>query len=71
MAGLSNREIADVFREIETLLRVLGEDEGRAQAYGRVAWQIERMEESAADLAAAGRLADLKGIGPKTQASVA
>ncbi|MFI5402449.1 MAG: helix-hairpin-helix domain-containing protein, partial [Planctomycetota bacterium] len=71
MAGLSNREIADVFREIETLLRVLGEDEGRAQAYGRVAWQIERMDASAADLAVAGRLADLKGIGPKTQATVA
>src|SRR5574339_64840 len=53
------------------LLRVLGEDEGRAQAYGRVAWQIERMDASAADLAVAGRLADLKGIGPKTQASVA
>jgi DNA polymerase (family 10) len=71
MAGLSNREIADVFREIEVLLRVLGEDEGRAQAYGRVAWQIERMEASAADLAAAGRLVEQKGIGPRIQASVA
>lgn len=71
MAGLSNREIADVFREIEVLLRVLGEDAGRAQAYGRLAWQIERMEESAADLAAVGRLADVRGIGPKTQAAVA
>ncbi len=71
MAGLSNREIADVFREIEALLRVLGEDEGRAQAYGRVAWQIERMEASAADLAAAGRLVETKGIGPRIQASVA
>lgn len=71
MAGLSNREIADVFREIEVLLRVLGEDEGRAQAYGRVAWQIERMEASAADLAAAGRLVETKGIGPRIQASVA
>ncbi|MCK6458266.1 MAG: helix-hairpin-helix domain-containing protein [Planctomycetes bacterium] len=71
MAGLSNREIADVFREIELLLRVLGEDAGRAQAYGRIAWQIERMEESAADLAAAGRLAERKGIGERTQASVA
>lgn len=71
MAGLSNREIADVFREIELLLRVLGEDEGRAQTYGRVAWQIERMEESAADLAAAGRLVEKKGIGPRIQSSVA
>jgi DNA polymerase (family X) len=71
MAGLSNREIADVFREIELLLRVLGEDEGRAQTYGRVAWQIERMEESAADLAASGRLVEKKGIGPRIQASVA
>jgi len=71
MAGLSNREIADVFREIELLLRVLGEDEGRAQTYGRVAWQIERMEASAADLAAAGRLVEQRGIGPRIQAAVA
>jgi len=71
MAGLSNKDIAGVFREIELLLLVLGEDPRRAQTYGRVAWQIERMAESAADLAAAGRLVEQKGIGPKIQAAVA
>ena len=71
MAGLENREIAAVFRQIEVLMRVLGEDDRRAQTYGRVAWKIERMEESAADLAAAGRLIESRGIGPKIQAAVA
>ncbi|MHC4550008.1 MAG: helix-hairpin-helix domain-containing protein [Planctomycetota bacterium] len=71
MAGLTNREIAGVFRRIEILMRVLGEDDRRAQTYGRVAWQIERMQESAADLAAAGRLLDVKGIGPRIQTAVA
>lgn len=71
MAGLENKEIAAVFRRIEILMRVLGEDDRRAQTYGRVAWQIERMPESAADLAAAGRLIEARGIGPKIQAAVA
>jgi len=71
MAGLENKEIAAVFRQIEILMRVLGEDDRRAQTYGRVAWQIERMAESAADLAAAGRLIENRGIGPKIQAAVA
>jgi DNA polymerase (family 10) len=71
MAGLSNRDVADVFREIEVLLRVLGEDQGRAQTYGRVAWQIERMEESVADLAAEGRLQTVRGIGPRIAGAVA
>ena len=71
MAGLSNKDIAGVFREIEILLRVLGEDDRRAQTYGRVSWQIERMAESAADLAATGRLVEVKGIGQKIQAAVA
>jgi len=71
MAGLTNRDIAGVFRDIEVLMQVLGEDARRAQTYGRVAWQIERMEASAADLAVAGRLVEQKGIGPKIQAAVA
>ena len=71
MAGLTNKDVAAVFRQVEVLMRVLGEDDRRAQTYGRAAWQIERMPDSAADLAAAGRLVETKGIGPKIQQAVA
>ncbi len=64
MGGLSNKAIAEVFREVETLLQVLGEDDRRAMTYGRVARLIETQQASVADLAAAGTLATVKGIGP-------
>jgi len=70
MAGLSNKDIARVFREIEILLNVLGEDEKRAISYGRTSRLIEGLPEPAADLAAAGRLTDVRGIGPAVQAAV-
>ena len=71
MAGLSNKEIARVFREIEILLGVLGEDPKRAMNYGRTSRLIEGLPEPAADLAAAGRLAEVRGIGPAIQSAVA
>ncbi len=71
MGGLSNRAIAEVFREVETLLRVLGEEEGRAITYGRVARLIETHPASVADLAAAGALTSVKGIGPAIGKAVA
>ncbi|MHC4409040.1 MAG: hypothetical protein ACYS0F_08560 [Planctomycetota bacterium] len=71
MAGLSNKDIARVFREIEILLGVLGDDPKRAMNYGRTSRLIEGLPEPAADLAAAGRLADVRGIGPAIQSAVA
>ena len=71
MAGLTNKEIARVFRQIETLMGVLGEDARRAMTYGRTARLIETLTDSAADLAASGHLLDIRGIGPATQESVA
>jgi len=71
MAGLTNKEIAGVFRQIETLMGVLGEDSRRAMTYGRTARLIETLADSAADLAASGQLLDIRGIGPATQESVA
>lgn len=71
MAGPANKEIAEVFREIETLMRVVGEEERRALGYGRLARLIETTEESVADLAAAGTLTERRGFGDKTQELVA
>ncbi|MGQ0612429.1 MAG: PHP domain-containing protein [Planctomycetaceae bacterium] len=71
MSGLGNKEIAGVFREIETLLQVVEGDPQRALSYGRAARTIETLPESAADLAARGRLGEVRGMGPKLQAVVA
>ena len=71
MSGLSNKEIASVFKEVEILLRVVGEPEGRAIAYGRISRVIETLAESAADLAAKGTLTQVRGLGPKVQAAIA
>ena len=70
MAGLSNKDIAVAFREMETLFNVLGEPD-RGRNYGRLSRIIEGLPDSAADLAVAGTLADVKGIGPPTQVIVA
>ncbi|MEE8106317.1 MAG: helix-hairpin-helix domain-containing protein [Planctomycetota bacterium] len=67
MVGLSNKDIAGVFRDIETLMKVVGEDKRRAQTYGRAAWMIEKLPDSAVDLAAAGRLTDVRGIGSSVE----
>ena len=71
MSGLSNRQIGSVFKQIEILLKLSGESERRARNYGRLARVIEGLEQSAADLAAQGRLGEVKGIGPRAQAIVA
>lgn len=71
MAGLTNKEVAGVFRDMEVLLQILGEGDQKAMTFGRIARQIETMADSAADLAAAGRLTEVKGIGPASQKIVA
>lgn len=71
MPGLSNKEVAEVFREMETLLLLLGGEEQRAMTFGRVARILEALEPPAADLAVAGRLTEVKGIGPASQRIVA
>lgn len=71
MAGLTNKDIARVFREIEILLGVLGDAPKRAIMYGRTSRLIEGLPEPAADLAAAGKLSDVRGVGAATQTAVA
>ena len=67
MAGLSNKDIAGVFKDIEVLMQVVGEDKRRASTYGRAAWMIEKLSESALDLAAAGCLTEVRGIGSSVE----
>lgn len=71
MAGLSNKHLAGVLKEIEILLKLTGESDQRAMNYGRLSRMIEGLEESAADLAAQGTLKDVKGLGPRVQTIVA
>jgi DNA polymerase (family 10) len=71
VSGLSNKQIASVFKEIEILLKLNGESDQRAMNYGRLSRMIEGLPDSAADLAAAGQLDKVKGIGPRVQTVVA
>ncbi len=71
MAGLSNKDVARVFREIELLSKILGRDARRAMTYGRISRLIEGLPKPAVDLAAAGRLIDVKGIGASAASVVA
>ena len=71
MNGLTNKDVARVFREIELLMRIVGDEDRRARNYGRISRLIEGLDEPAVDLAAAGRLIDVRGIGPSAEAIVA
>ena len=71
MAGLSNKHLSGVLKEIEILLKLTGESDQRAMNYGRLSRMIEGLGESAADLAAQGTLKDIQGLGPRVQTIVA
>ncbi len=70
VAGLTNKALAGVFKEIEILMQVLGEPRGRAIAYGRISRILETLGPSAADLAAHGQLTKIKGLGEKVQKAI-
>jgi len=70
VAGLTNKALAGIFKEVEILMQVLGEPRGRAIAYGRISRTLETLGPSAADLAVEGRLTEVKGLGPKVQQAV-
>jgi DNA polymerase (family 10) len=60
---MDKAEVAAVLDEIGTLLEMQGENAFRSQAYHNAARAIDQLEESLEDVVAAGKLADLAGIG--------
>jgi DNA polymerase (family 10) len=69
-AGLTNSEIARVFREIGDMLEILGEVVYKAVAYRRVADAIERFPEDVAVLFRSGNPPKLPGAGAAISAKL-
>jgi DNA polymerase (family X) len=60
---MKNKEIANIFREIATMLILKGANPFRVRAYERAANTLENTEESLEVLAASNSLTDLAGVG--------
>ena len=68
---MDNRDVALLLEEIATLLELQEEEQVfRARAYRRAARSIRGSAESAAALAAAGRLRELRGVGRALEAKI-
>jgi DNA polymerase (family 10) len=60
---MDSQRVAAILDEIGTLLELQGENPFRCLAYHNAARAIEQLEESLADVVAAGRLASIPGVG--------
>jgi DNA polymerase (family 10) len=60
---MDNRQVARLLEEIATLLELKGENPFKTRAYQNAARAVDALEESVADLVAAGRLIESAGIG--------
>ena len=63
---MKNREIADMFERIADMLELLGENAFRVNSYRKASRVIGDLTDDVADLAEAGRLQKLPGIGAST-----
>ncbi|HUS90725.1 MAG TPA: DNA polymerase/3'-5' exonuclease PolX [Phycisphaerae bacterium] len=67
---MTNQEIADLFEGIADLMEILGENPFRINSYRKAARVIGEHTEAMADVAAAGTLEDIPGIGESTAKKV-
>lgn len=67
---MTNKSIARVLNETASLIEITGGNPFRGRAFQRAARTIERMEEPAEDLLAAGTLTDIRGIGAGLAAQI-
>ena len=68
---MTKDDVADALDEIGTLLELKGENAFRCNAYHNAARAIEQSEEDLAQLLAAGRLGEIRGIGETLQEKIA
>src|SRR5262245_49300123 len=62
-AAMDKERVAAILDEIGTLLELKGETVFRVNAYRNGARTIEQLETTLADVVAAGKLGDIRGIG--------
>ena len=67
---MRNQAIAQIFADIADLLEIRGEQPFRISAYRRAGRVLGDLAEDVADLLAAGKLADLPGIGKGSIAKI-
>jgi DNA polymerase (family 10) len=70
MATLSNEAIARIFEKMSRVLSLKGKDRFRILAYERAARALRDLDENLADIAAAGRLEEIPGIGKDLAAKI-
>ena len=64
---MDKHEVASVLDEIATLLELQGENPFRCNAYAKAARAVGQLENSLADVIAAGQLDQIPGIGTTLQ----
>ncbi|MCK4601783.1 MAG: hypothetical protein KAU28_04920, partial [Phycisphaerae bacterium] len=63
---MKNREIADIFAAIADLMEILDEDRFRINSYRKASRVLEDLTEGIEDIAEAGRLQNIPGVGSST-----
>ncbi len=63
---MKNQEIADIFSQMADLMELLGEDRFRVNSYRKAARTVGELTEPIEEVAAAGRLEEVPGIGKST-----
>jgi DNA polymerase (family 10) len=67
---MDKHQVARILDECGTLLELQGENPFRCQAYHNAARAVEQLEEDLAELVAAGKLRDVRGIGETMLAKI-
>lgn len=61
---MTNQELAEHLRQLQTFLVIAGYEESHARRYSHIASEIEKMGESVVLLRREGRLREIAGVGP-------
>jgi DNA polymerase (family 10) len=67
---MKNRELADIFSQMADLMEILDEDPFRVASYRKAGRVLEELTDPIEDLAAAGKLETIPGIGKSTAAKI-
>ncbi|MGA2266383.1 MAG: DNA polymerase/3'-5' exonuclease PolX [Phycisphaerae bacterium] len=67
---MKNQELANIFSQMADLMEILGEDPFRVASYRRAGRVLEDLAEPIEEIAAAGKLEELEGIGKSTAAKI-
>ncbi len=70
MSYVKNRDVADLFNEIASILELKGENVFRVNAYRRAAENIEGLSRAIEEMAAEGTLAEVPGVGKDLEGKI-